>query len=634
MKKIKIWLHQEKIDEVLLAIQKLGLLELSPVKPHQQLKNIEREPYSLNYEAATLESAVQFLMKFETRPILRSAIEGIQEPIKESEIKKIVTDFDWTTILKNIVQFETTLNHLNAETKEINNQIKNLEPWIDLKLSLDQNRTTKTTITVFATGQSAKINAFYSFLSSENMVAMRKIGEKAIVVTGLKSWQIKIDTLLKNYELEKSDLPISPGTVQQKINSLRQDLTVITNHEKAIDREIENLIIYLPKLKILADWYYWQKESYQATDSALATYNTAVFTGWCPANKVTLIKDTLKKITPCFELVTIKTKEEPPVEILNNKLFKPFESVTRLYGLPHHQDLDPTAFLAGFFFLFFGLCLTDVTYGLFLIITIALLGTIYRLPKSIKPLLSLLALGGLASVLVGIFFAGFAGFNISQWPLLSKWQLFDPIQNPLPVFYLALTLGFIQIVVGICLKIVRDAKIGQLRSGLLDNLPWLLFFTAIIFLVANKINWITLPGSGLILIITALLLVITQGRKESTLIKKLGIGVLSLYNIVGYFSDMLSYSRLLALGLSTTALAFSINMIAALVSDLIPVIGIFIAAIILIIGHLFNIIVNVLGAFVHSARLQFVEFFGKFLSGTGRPFRPFIRSERYVIIKN
>lgn len=634
MKKIKIWLHQEKIDVALLALQKLGLLELSEVKPHQNLTAINRDSYPLTYETATLESAVHFLMKFESRPILRSAIEGIQEPVSETEITEIINTFDWKTILNNIVQFETTLNHLNGETKEINTQIKNLEPWSELTLPLDQNRITQTTTTIFTTGQSAKITALYSALSNEKMVTMRKIGEKGMIITGLKSEQTKIDSLLKTYELEKNDLPIYPGTIEQKINTLKQDLIVIANHKKAIDREIESLIIYLPKLKILADWYYWQKESYQATHFALATNTTAVFTGWCPADKVTLIKDTLKKITPFSELLIIKTNEEPPVEILNNKLFKPFESVTRLYGLPHHKDIDPTAFLAGFFFLFFGLCLTDVTYGLFLMITIALLATIYRLPQSIKPLLSLLALGGLASVLVGIFFAGFAGFNVSRWPLLSQWQLFDPIQNPLPVFYLALTLGFIQIIVGICLKILRDYKIGELRSGLLDNFPWLLFFGAIVFLVANKIGWLALPGSGLILMATAILLVITQGRKETTFIKKLGIGVLSLYNIVGYFSDMLSYSRLLALGLSTTALAFSINMIAALVSDLIPVIGIFVAAIILIIGHLFNIIVNVLGAFVHSARLQFVEFFGKFLSGTGRPFRPFIRSERYVIIKN
>ena len=129
------------------------------------------------------------------------------------------------------------------------------------------------------------------------------------------------------------------------------------------------------------------------------------------------------------------------------------------------------------------------------------------------------------------------------------------------------------------------------------------------------------------------LLILTQGRREKTIVMKLLKGVLSLYDSVSFFSDILSYSRILALGLATSALAFAINLIATIAKDMIPVVGTAVMVVILIVGHVFNVGINVLGAFIHSARLQFVEFFGKFITASGRPFAPFRQRGRYITIK-
>ena len=335
-----------------------------------------------------------------------------------------------------------------------------------------------------------------------------------------------------------------------------------------------------------------------------------------------------------MERIQPEEGEEPPIALENSKNIKPFETITRLYGLPGYRELDPTAYLAGFFFVFFGLCLTDVFYGLFIFFLTAFVLHKYRVPSNVRPLVQLLMFGGLASAIIGIFFGGYFGIASDQIPSWARVvQIFNPLENPLPIFYLSLGLGFVQIMFGIFLKMLTSIKNGCIKDGILDEGPWLLFFAVLVWLGASTAVE-NFSGSREIALLalysTIVLLVVTQGRKEKSVFMQLFKGIIGLYNIVGYFSDVLSYSRLLALGLATSALGFAVNLIAGIVNDMIPYVGFIFATLILVIGHTFNLAINSLGAFIHSARLQFVEFFGKFMTGGGRGFDPFERKQRYI----
>jgi len=328
--------------------------------------------------------------------------------------------------------------------------------------------------------------------------------------------------------------------------------------------------------------------------------------------------------------------EDPPVDIENHPLFKPFEAVTRLYGMPGHKDLDPTAYLAGFFFLFFGLSLTDVGYGLFLMTAAIIVITLFKVDDAIKLFAKLLFLVGLATVFVGAAFGGYLGIAPENLPsFLISLQKFDPIGNPLPVFYLALSLGVFQVMVGMLLKIYSEYKNGRFMNGLIVQGPWFLVFCLGILALLTNLGYVAIiPFDAIINLIyaAAVLVVLSGARNGKGIFGKVMSAAASLYDSIGYFSDILSYSRLLALGLATTALAFAVNLIAGMVVD-VPYVGYILAGIILIIGHTFNLAVNTLGAFIHSARLQFVEFFGKFVAGTGREFRPLSRTSKYIIVK-
>jgi len=389
---------------------------------------------------------------------------------------------------------------------------------------------------------------------------------------------------------------------------------------------------------MLADFMQWGKARHNLISSSMTTGETIVLEGWVPTKNLRALRTRIENKTDYYALEELETPQDeiPPVAIENSAFIQPFESITRLYGLPSYSNLDPTVFLAGFFFIFFGLSLTDVGYGFVLIALTASALYFYKPPPELRPFIKLILYGGVASVIAGLFFGGYLGVDVSLLPAwLQAIQTFDPIASPMPVLYFALSLGVVQILFGLILDIVRASKNGEFMDGLLDKGPWILIFLSLILFGGNALGFFAGDSTYYVWGIYAALLslVTTQGRKEKSLLKKALKGITSLYDSIGYFSDVLSYSRLLALGLATSALAFAVNLIASMVEG-VPYIGFVLVIAILLIGHTFNLAVNVLGAFIHSARLQFVEFFGKFITGSGTEFKPFARDERHVVIEN
>jgi V/A-type H+-transporting ATPase subunit I len=300
--------------------------------------------------------------------------------------------------------------------------------------------------------------------------------------------------------------------------------------------------------------------------------------------------------------------------------------------------MDPTPILSLFYFIFFGLCLSDVGYGAVLAILCYLAIKKLGLEGSAKKFFTLLYYCGIAGIFGGIIVGSWFGDGLNYLPpafsgiryfLIEKLSLFNPTDNPLPLLILSISLGVIQVYTGIILKFLDNVNKGKLIDGLMDQISWLLLLTGIIMVLLQnmlppalgKIAWIFLI-SGIVILVT------TQGRTNKNIIMRLGSGILSLYNITGYFSDVLSYSRLFALGLATGIIATMFNMLATMAN--VPYVGIFLTILILFIGHVFNLLISGLSAFIHDARLHYVEFFTKFYRGGGISFKPFGLKTRYT----
>jgi V/A-type H+-transporting ATPase subunit I len=647
MQKIRLLVHTSDASAVLNVVQKMGIVEFSEVKNSEHLFQKEKEIFEYNYASSRLDFAVEFLSRYDTsKGKIRSIIEGMEARATEKEIERIVKNFSYNIIIDRLENLEQQLNIAKKKKESLRKEKIILEQWVDLDIRLGQPLETKETKTIFVekkhsqSRRSEEKKTPSSILDQEKAIHWYRAFSETEqgVLTYFRKDEESVKKALALSEYEIADLPKRRGTPKEEIERINRALSRVESRIAEYEKEIKRHIPDLPNLKILSDALLWKKEKYNVLTSAKTTKTVLVFEGWCHKERFLELKDHIAQKTNLFSLDIIKKekREKIPVAIENTPLIKPFETITRLYGLPAYKEFDPTIFLAGFFFLFFGLCLTDVLYGLFLFALTAGVLYFYRVPENSKPLIKLLMYGGISSAIIGLFFGGYLGISMEHFPKwLQTLQQFDPIANPLPIFYLSLALGFVQIIFGIVLKMLTKFKNGERLDGILDEGSWLVFFLALVLYGANMFDLIevmsetaTIPLYGAVA-----LLVITQGRKEKVIWKKLFVGISSLYGLVGYFSDVLSYSRLLALGLATSALAFAINLIAEIVGDMVPVIGPVLAVLILIGGHLFNIMINTLGAFIHSARLQFVEFFGKFIIGGGRVMMPFEREQRYVIIE-
>ncbi len=332
--------------------------------------------------------------------------------------------------------------------------------------------------------------------------------------------------------------------------------------------------------------------------------------------------------------------EEPPIHLDNRGAIRPYEFVTTLYGRPVYREDDPTPLLAPFFIFFFAMCLTDAGYGL----TLAALASFVLLkfkPKGgVKNLFDLLFIGGLVTVVVGIIAGGIFGIGIDSFPAwLKPFVLINPLEEPIKMLNISFLMGIVHILFGIGVRMRANLRAGLVSDAIFDDLAWMIFIAALAPLgYAGILGGQTPPsvirGATYVSLAMAVVILVTGGRKQRSPIMKLLSGLLKFYDVVGYFGDVLSYARLLALGLATSAIALAVNDIAMMVKGMPFYIGYVVMVLILIGGHVFNLAVNTLGAFVHAARLQYLEFFGKFFQGGGEEFKPFRSERKYSVLKD
>jgi V/A-type H+-transporting ATPase subunit I len=409
------------------------------------------------------------------------------------------------------------------------------------------------------------------------------------------------------------------------------------NHEERV-----RISEQLPNLLRAREYLHWLNQKQAAREAIKESKRTVTIFGWVPKNMVSVLEKKLQKLSPSYAVVSVKpeAEESSPVLLRNSTIITPFESVTTLYGLPLSTEFDPTILLAGFFILFFGLCLTDAGYGLVLAAITGGYLLKKKLPIRKAPLWWLLFFGGIATFLISIPFGGWFGMTAAQAPSwmtvdtngdgvadLFKGQVWNLGETKGITFFqnLALALGLAHLSFGMFL-----AGYAKWRDGRFAEAFWV-DFTSLI-LIASAIAYFLGPQDfkqySLYAIYASIVLMIWGKGYGSPFASRLFKGILGMLNFaLGMTSNVLSYLRLLALGLVTGALALAVNLVAQQIGGLLPpIIGVPLSIVILIVGHTINIALNVLGAFIHSGRLQFVEFFSQFFEGGGRPFQPFSRS--------
>ena len=346
--------------------------------------------------------------------------------------------------------------------------------------------------------------------------------------------------------------------------------------------------------------------------------------------------------------------ENAPVKLKNNKLAEPAQGILTMYAAPSKADIDPTPVLAFFFYFFFGMMFSDAGYGVLMVLATGLMIKLFKPDKKMRNNLKLFQYCGISTTLWGLVFGSIFGdapaamaklftgnefvmaHSISNMadptPAILPWPIIDPQKDALTLMIISIAFGLVHILVGMGCKFIVCFRQKDYAGAFFDTGLWMLMLVGFAILAAGMITTPVLMTVGAVIAIAcAVGLVLTQGRGKKGIVGKLIGGVASLYSITSYISDLLSYSRLLALGLTTGVMAQVFNMLATMMGT--NVLGIVFMVVIFLLGHLINIGLNALGAYVHTMRLQYVEMFSKFYEGGGKEFEPFSLNSKYIKIQ-
>ena len=442
---------------------------------------------------------------------------------------------------------------------------------------------------------------------------------------------------LKPFSASTANFKDFTATPADNIAAIEEELKQIAQERAALEQEIASFADWRKPLQVTMDRMN-QEVAKAAVREKMLTDGTVVFLeGWAAGTQLEELQRELGHFTCAYELADPEKGETPPTLLKNPKWMQCMNMVTEMYSLPAYNGIDPNPLIFFFYIFFFGFMFADVAYGIIIFAISLAITKIYHPKKTMGYMFQLGQYLGISTFICGIFTGGFFG-NLLEvvydtflpGVAMPGWMAtfcggiaFSPVASPMTALLAAVCIGVVHLLTGQIIHIYMGFRDGEGVDALLDVVPWWIVFAGIALLAL---------GMGpVVLVIGVLSLVLTQGRHEKTLFKKLFGGLRSLYDITSWLSDILSYSRLMALMLATSVIAQVFNTLGTLGGR--TVFGVILFVVVFLIGHVFNIGVNLIGTYVHAARLQYLEFFSKFYKEGGIPFRPLKYDTKYVDIE-
>ena len=474
----------------------------------------------------------------------------------------------------------------------------------------------------------------------------------------------RLEDILKEFHFVGEHFELLRGTVRENLAEIDAELQELEKRTAAQRQRLLALAEAKFKLMTVHDILANGQRVLRTGELLAKQAYTFVLSGWI---KVGDVENLRREFARSGEDVAVfisdpKPDDEVPVVLENRGFFKPFEFITQIYGMPKYGEIDPTPFLAPFFFLYFGFCVSDAGYGLLLVIASLVVLKKFEMGPTGTNFWRMFLYCGISTIVVGVLTGSYfgnlidlLGGSIGAMRPLIRWKdaliILDPMKEPTKLLGVAMTLGIVQVWFGNIVAAIGNFKNRRYLDILLDQVPML---TLLFGLTGMALQFLQLIGGefsagfDIAAIAGSAILVLTQGRSEKGIGSKLFYGVYNLYMALsGYLSDVMSYSRLWALGLVTGVMAVTINLLAVQFSRILPTIFPFlnkiaflrvtisalVLVLIFVLGHLVSFMMNLLGAFVHPLRLQFVEFFSKFFRSGGSRFEPFRDDSKYIRMK-
>lgn len=556
----------------------------------------------------------------------RGGLLSKKEVMSKKEFDALGDKIDWKEIYSECKEIEDGIGLNKSEKSKVASLIEQYTGWANLDVTTSQLEEMKKVAYFIGFLNSRYEPNLYEDLQNEYKdVYIEKISEKQQDINILLLCNTDdsngVSEILKKYGFSRTtlDLSILP---KERVKALKEKDIKLDHEVEKLSEKANSLSESIDDIERIYDFYSVKLEKERSISRLLKTDETFILQGWVMKDRAAEIQSMLEK---SFEDIYVlieepEDEEEYPIALKNNAFAEPFEAITSLYSLPKQNEIDPSAVVAPFFMFFFGMMMADIGYGL-----VMLVGSLFALIKieldsETKKMVKLLLYCSIPTIFFGFMFGGFFGGIIKLTPIWT-----DPVNNPMDVLVWSMAFGLVHLFAGLGVKAYMLIRDGKYIDVVYDVLFWycLIIGLLMIFLVPGNLGKI-------LSIVGAVGIVATQGRSNKGIVGKFFGGVYGLYGITGYLGDVLSYSRLLALGLASSLIGWSFNILIGLVKG--P--ALFIAGpLIFIVGHGFNFLIGLLGAFVHTCRLQYLEFFGKFYEGGGKPYTPLKISTKFINVK-
>ncbi|HOJ13369.1 MAG TPA: hypothetical protein PLT69_02625 [Deltaproteobacteria bacterium] len=663
IRKVTVTVCRKNSLRLLREINRLGVMEVVDLAPDNAGGLLDRCHASTD-EADEKIHQVDFILNLLDghAPERVGLIEGLAPmPIvtTNEELSRILSSYDLQKTFLWAKDLDETCRTSERVIQEMETEIESLSALADLEFTpaevLDLKRTTvifgrlpREALSLLADGQGVWGLCAWEELPPEATMPLHAGRDMArVVLVALKEEAAEIQAALRGAGFEEIPLPRLKTTARERIDELRD--TVEMYKEKTGDA-LERIQDFTKgrregegrrPLKILRA--YWQnvRDRSLALQKGLVGRWVHVVSGYVRLRDIPRLTALVERDFPESMLVL----EDPgpgddvPVSLHEKKPSRPLSLLVEMFGLPPYRSFDPTPFLMFNFYVFFGICFSDVFYGVMLTAVSAFLRARTKASSGVNRFVEILFFGGISSIVFGALMGSWFGDlyrpeYLGEGNLLLRTRdalmVIDPMAKTVLALLVVLAIGVVNQFYGITLRMYGQLRRGDWLGAFSDGVCWIGALCGVLVVVAGVFADVPhdIARIGVwLLAVSSVCLVLTQGRGVENPLKRIAVGIVSLYGIVGSYGltsfagDVLSHCRLLALGLTTSIVAMAFNLMAGMLRD-IPYVGALLFVAVLAVGHVFNFAISVLGAFVHSMRLVYVEFFGRFYEAGGRPFRP------------
>ena len=633
MKKLRLVAVRSDEEELLREMMLLGCVQISD--PERQLEDEEISAVAVRETSSLSQFKTEYndiLHGIATLGKFAPAKSPMLAPKPEVEQKEFLDNSGLGAILelsRQLASLDDDYRRLQSEENRQLAIIEPLRPWVDLDIPLEYNGTQHVSVAMGVLPITVSLDEFkasvYTVSEEVEAIQVSEGKEKYILIICMREALLAVMSAARENGFSPITFGSVTGSAKENIEVCEKRIAELKKEREELAAKIAGFSGQREEMKLCADRYLTKIEEAEVRERLLTTGSAITFEGWIPVPAIERVVETLGRFDCAWEMEDPSEDEIPdvPVMLKNNALSEPLMIITEMYSLPAYDGIDPNPLLMPFFTMFFGIMFADIGYGIILFLAShIILGKVKPKGGGMKQMLGLIRMCGVTTTIMGVITGGFFGDAIYQFSktfmatTIDLPRLFSPLDDPIQVLLGSMCVGAVQILTGMFISMYMKTRDGHFLDALMDEGSWLVLFAG--FVVGPMTgNWnVALAGTAAI--------VLTAGRESPTIIGKLVGGVGKLYDITAYFGDILSYSRLMTLMLAGGVIASVFNQIAVMPKNIIAFVLIF------ILGQTLNLGLNIIGTFVHTMRLQYLEYFGKFYKDGGKAFRPLKTNSKYV----